>query len=90
MNVLKYTKEVEAVYFDGITDVQEIANWCGGLVVELVDSNGRLRNDLYAIDIPSPGGYVTAGADFYVFKDGPSFFALQKDAFLTNFKEIDG
>lgn len=90
MNVLKYTKEVEAVYFDGITDVQEIANWCSGLIVELVDSNGRLRGDLYAIDLPSPGGYVTAGADFYIFKDGNSFFALQKDAFLTNFKEIDG
>lgn len=90
MNVQKFCKQVEAVYFDGITDVQEIASWCGGLIVELVDHEGRIRSDLYAIDIPSPGGYMTAGADFYVFKDGPSFFALQKDAFLANFEEIDG
>ena len=89
MNVLKYTKEVEAVYFDGITDVQEIAAWCGGLIVELVSFDGRLRNDLYAIDLPSPGGYMTAGADFYIFKDGNSFSALQKDVFLANFEQSE-
>lgn len=85
MNVQKYTKEVDAVFFDGITDVQEIAQWCGGLVVELVTNEGKIRSDMYAIDVPGPGGYTTAGAQFYIFKDGPSFFAVDKNTFESNF-----
>lgn len=87
MNIEKYTKEVEAVYFDGITDAQEIANWCGGIVVELVDSNGRIRQDMYVIDVPCPGGFTTAGAGFYIVKDGPSFFATSKTSFESNFQQ---
>ena len=89
MNVQKYTKEVEAVCFDGITDVQEIANWCGGLIIELVDAEGRIRDDMYAIDIPCPGGFTTAGAGFYIFKDGPSFFSADKASFEMNFDIIN-
>lgn len=85
MNVLNYFKEVEAVYFDGITDAQEIANWCGGVIVELVNSDGRIRQDMFAIDIPCPGGFTTAGAGFYIFKDGLSFFASDKASFENNF-----
>lgn len=87
MNVDKYVKEVEAVYFDGHSNVQEIANWCGGMVVELVDNDGIIRKDRYLIDIPAPGGYVSAGEDFYIFKDGPSFMALDRMTFLSNFEE---
>lgn len=83
MKIEKYTKEIEAVYFDGITDVQEIANWCGGMVIELVDNEGRIRNDMYIIDVPCPGGYTTAGAGFYILRDGPSFFAADKATFET-------
>lgn len=90
MNIKTFKKEVEAVFFDGINNVQEIANWCGGEVIQLVDHQGEMRSDMYAIDIPSPGGYVTAGKDFYIFKDGPSFFALQKEIFNTNFGEKVG
>lgn len=88
MNVQKFTKEVEAVYFDGITDAQEIANWCGGIVIELVDSEGRIRTDMYAIDIPCPGGYTTAGKDFYIFKDNQSFYAIDKLNFENDFDII--
>ena len=85
MNDKQYSKTVEAVFFDGITDVQEIANWCGGIIIELVTSEGRLRNDMYCIDVPCPGGYTTAGANFYIFKDGPSFFSADKLSFEQNF-----
>lgn len=85
MNVLNYFKEVEAVYFDGITDAQEIANWSGGVLVELVNPDGRIRQDMFAIDIPCPGGFTTAGAGFYIFKDGPSYFASDKASFESNF-----
>lgn len=85
MKIEKYYKEVDAVYFDGITDAQEIANWCGGIVVELVDSNGWIREDMFVIDIPCPGGFTTAGAGFYILKDGPSFFATDKASFESNF-----
>lgn len=88
MNVQRYKKEIEAVYFDGITDVQEIAQWCGGWIVELVDAEGRIRNDMYAIDVPCPGGYTTAGAGFYIFKDGVSFIAMDKSSFEMNFGEV--
>lgn len=87
MKIEKFAKEVEAVYFDGITDVQEIAQWCGGLIVELVDTEGRLRTDMYAIDVPCPGGYMTAGKDFYIFRDGESFFAGDKASFEANFQQ---
>lgn len=90
MHIQSYLKKVEAVLFDGITDVQEIAHWCGGLIVELVTNEGMIRSDMYAIDVPVPGGYTTAGKDFYIFKDGPSFMALDKNTFLKNFKEDDG
>lgn len=85
MKVERFKKEVEAVYFDGITDAQEIANWCGGIVIELVDSNGRIRSDMYVIDVPCPGGFTTAGAGFYIFKDSPSFFAMDKASFESSF-----
>lgn len=85
MKIEKFKKEIEAVYFDGINSAQEIANWCGGMVVELVGSDGRIRSDMYAIDIPVPGGMMTAGADFYIFKDGPSFFTTDAGSFRSNF-----
>lgn len=87
MNVETYTKSIEAVYFDGVSDVQEIAQWCGGMIVELVGPDGRIRNDMYAIDVPCPGGFTTAGAGFYILKDGPSFFALDKASFEAS---VDG
>lgn len=87
MNVETYTKSIEAVYFDGVSDVQEIAQWCGGMIVELVGPDGRIRNDMYAIDVPCPGGFTTAGAGFYILKDGPSFFALDKTSFEAS---VDG
>lgn len=90
MKIESFRKEVEAVYFDGSTDVQEIAQWCGGLIAELVDNEGRLRSDMYIIDVPGPGGYTTAARDCYVFKDGPSFFAIHKNDFLANFKKTNG
>lgn len=85
MKIENFTKKVEAVYFDGITDAQEIAHWCGGVVVELVNHDGRIRSDMYVIDIPCPGGFTSAGADFYIVKDGPSFFAAHKAAFEADF-----
>lgn len=85
MKVDKYIREVEAVYFDGINNAQEIANWCGGMVVELVGSDGRIRSDMYAIDIPVPGGMMTAGVGWYIIKDGPSFFAMDGPGFESNF-----
>lgn len=85
MNVQKFTKEVEAVYFDGITNVEEIARWCGGNIVELVTNEGRLRTDMYAIDIPCAGGFTTAGKDFYIFKDNQSFYAIDKLNFENDF-----
>lgn len=87
MNVETYTKSIEAVYFDGVSDVQEIAQWCGGMILELVGPDGSIRNDMYAIDVPCPGGFTTAGAGFYIFKDGPSFFALDKASFEAG---VDG
>lgn len=87
MNIETYTKSIEAVYFDGVSDVQEIAQWCGGMIVELVGPDGRIRNDMYAIDVPCPGGFTTAGAGFYILKDGSSFFALDKAAFESS---VDG
>lgn len=85
MKIEKFKKEIEAVYFDGLTDAQQIADWCGGMVVELVNSEGRIRSDMYVIDIPCPGGFTTAGADFYIFKDGPSFFTTDAGSFRSNF-----
>lgn len=90
MKIEKYIKEIEAVVFDGSTDVQEIANWCGGMVVELVGPDGRIRDDMYAIDIPVPGGMTTAGQGSYIFKDGPSFFAMDKAGFESNFSKEQG
>lgn len=89
MNIQKFSKQVEAVHFDGKTDVQEIAQWSGGMIVELIDNNGRIRDDLYMIDIPCPGGFTTAGADSYIFKDQGVFYAMQKNDFLQGFKEVD-
>lgn len=86
MKIEKFVKEVEAVYFDGVTDVQEIAQWCGGMIGELVDPNGMIRTDMYTIDVVGPGGYMVAGAGFYIFKDGVSFFAMPAHDFLHNFK----
>lgn len=88
MKIEKFKKEVEAVFFDGITDVQEIAQWCGGLIVELVDTSGRLRADMYAIDVPCPGGFTTAGQNFYIFKDNRSFYAIDKHQFESDFDII--
>lgn len=88
MNVQRFTKKIKVVYFDGITDVQEIANWCGGMVVELVTPEGRVRNDMYCIDIPCPGGFTTAGANFYIFEDNGSFFSMDKISFESNFDTI--
>ena len=89
VNIQKFKKEIDAVHFDGITNVQEIAQWCGGMIVELIDNEGRIRNDMYAIDIPCPGGYTTAGADCYIFKDGPSFFSADRQSFEMNFDIIN-
>lgn len=87
MKIDKYVKRIEAVHFDGATDVQEIAEWCGGLVLELVGNDGRLRKDMYVIDVPSSGGYMSAGAGFYIFRDGESFFALPEHDFKANFEK---
>lgn len=86
MDVETYTKEIEAVYFDGVTDVEQIANWCGGMVVEIVDQEGRIRRDIYAIDVPLGNGqFVTAGKDFYVLKDGNFFFTMPAGDFESAF-----
>lgn len=81
IRIQKFTKEIEAVYFDGSNDAQEIAQWCGGMIVELVGPDGKIRKDMCAIDVPCPGGFTTAGAGFYIFRDGPSFFAMDKGSF---------
>lgn len=90
MQVSEYRKEVEAVYFDGITDVQEIAQWCGGMVVQLVGPDGRLRNDLYIIDVPMPGGnFSSAGQDSIIFKENGMFLAMARVEFESMFTPID-
>lgn len=83
MNLENFTKHFEAVYFDGNTDKDAIAAWCGGMIVEIVEpGTGKIRDDMYMIDVPGPGGYSTAMAGSYIFKDGPSFFAMPKPDFL--------
>lgn len=83
MNIEKFNKTFEAVLFDGKTDLNEIANWCGGMIVELVDpSTGKINEDAYFIDIPGPEGYMTAGPNHYIFKDRNSFFTMPKEEFL--------
>lgn len=86
METEKYIKEIEAVYFDGITDAQEIAHWCGGMVLELVNPEGRIRKDMYAIDVPLGNGqFVTAGKDFFILKDGQFFFTMPAPDFRSAF-----
>lgn len=85
----RFTKEIEAVFFDGVTDVEQIAQWCGGMVVEIVDQEGRIRRDMYAIDVPLGNGqFITAGKDFYVLKDGQFFFTMPAADFATAFTKI--
>lgn len=85
----RFTKEIEAVLFDGVTDVEQIAQWCGGMVVEIVDQEGRIRRDMYAIDVPLGNGqFITAGKDFYVLKDGQFFFTMPAADFATAFTKI--
>lgn len=86
LEIKRYVREVEAVHFDGITDVQEIAQWCGGMVVELVDNEGRLRKDTYIIDVPCPQGYTTAAKGFYIFKDQGVFYAMDGPTFKSEFR----
>lgn len=89
MIIQTYKKEVEAVYFDGINDMQEIATWCGGMIVELIDNEGKMRTDTYLIDVPCPGGYTTAAADFFIFKDDNSFFAMDRPNFTRMFESCE-
>lgn len=88
MEIKKYTKTIEAVFFDGVNNAQEIADWCAGMVVELLDPNGRVRTDMYAIDIPvGNGDYTTAGADCYIIKESGYFFAVPVNEFNSVFTE---
>lgn len=83
MNKQTFTKQYEAVLFDGSTDIQQIADWCGGEIGQIIDTQtGMARTDTFIIDIPGPNGTLTtAAADFYIVKDGPSFFAMPKHEF---------
>lgn len=90
METEKYIKTIEAVYFDGVTNVEQIAQWCGGSVVEILDQNGQIRRDIYAIDVPVNGDqFVTAGKDFYIFNDQQFFFALPASEFLSMFSKSE-
>lgn len=88
MKIEKYVREVEAVHFDGISDAQEIAEWCGGLIVELVDNAGRIRSDMCIIDVPCPQGFTTAGQNSYIFKDQGVFYAMEGPTFESEFNAV--